>query len=196
MIVLMGVAGSGKSMQGRLLADEHGYAWVSTGEILRVLITGKRRHEMLEGKLLSDDEMIEILDKIFELVDVEQEFVLDGFPRTIPQADWLVEQAQAGRFRLSAVVNLEASEDVVKQRLLSRGRMDDHEDAIAERFREYQAATLPILKHFEDEGIDIFRVDAAQSPDIVHDQITEYLDSNMNDANGALPDEAAEKEAV
>jgi len=176
MIILMGVAGSGKSMQGRLLADEHGYAWISTGEILRVLITGKRRREMLEGKLLSDEEMIEILDKILELIDVREEFVLDGFPRTIPQADWLIDQAQAGRFKLSVVVNLAASEEVVRERLLSRGRMDDHEEAIAERFREYQAATLPILQHFEREGIDMINVDAAQSPQQVHDQITAYLE--------------------
>src|SRR6478736_5444274 len=99
MIILMGVSGSGKSSQGKILADEHGYAWISTGEILRVLVTGKRRHEMLQGKLLSDEEMIAILDKVLELIDVEQEFVLDGFPRTIPQADWLLEQVHAGRFK-------------------------------------------------------------------------------------------------
>ena len=64
MIILMGVAGAGKSLQSRLLADEYGYAWISTGEILRVLITGKRRQEMLSGKLLSDDEMIQVMDKV------------------------------------------------------------------------------------------------------------------------------------
>ncbi len=175
MIVLMGVAGSGKSMQGRLLSDELGYAWVSTGEILRVLITGKRRQEMLEGKLLSDEEMIEILDKVFELVDTDQQFILDGFPRTVPQADWLIDQAQASRFELDAVVHLSASEEVVRERLLSRGRMDDHEDAIAERFREYQAMTLPILEHFQQEKVHIYTVDAAESPKDVHDQIVAYL---------------------
>lgn len=175
MIVLMGVAGSGKSMQGRLLSDELGYAWVSTGEILRVLITGKRRQEMLEGKLLNDDEMIEILDKVFELVDVKQQFILDGFPRTVPQADWLIDQAGDGRYSLDAVVHLSASEEVVRKRLLSRGRIDDHDDAIAERFREYQAMTLPILEHFQSEGVPIYTIDAAQEPDEVHDQIVAYL---------------------
>ena len=58
MIVLMGVAGAGKSLQGRLFADEHGYSWISTGELFRVLVTGKRRQQMLEGKLLSDEEVI------------------------------------------------------------------------------------------------------------------------------------------
>src|ERR1019366_9569403 len=103
MIILMGVAGAGKSMQGRLLADEHGFAWISTGEILRVLITGKRRQEMLEGKLLSDDEMIRVLDTVLQVIDTKQEFVLDGFPRTVPQTDWLVKNVEEGRFKLNAV---------------------------------------------------------------------------------------------
>src|SRR5665213_2302878 len=114
MIILMGVAGAGKSMQSRLLADEYGYAWISTGEILRVLITGKRRQEMLAGKLLSDEEMIQVIDKVLDLIDTNQEFVLDGFPRTITQADWLLEQVAKGRFELTAVVHMSASEDTVR----------------------------------------------------------------------------------
>lgn len=176
MIVLTGVAGAGKSMQGRLLSDELGYAWVSTGEILRVLITGKRRQEMLRGKLLHDYEVIEILDKVFELVDVKQQFILDGFPRTIPQADWLLAQTDKDRFSLDAVVHLAASEDVVRERLLSRGRVDDTDEAIAERFEEYRTVTKPILEHFEKEGVPIYTIDAGQSPKDVHDQIVAYLD--------------------
>ena len=121
MIILTGVAGSGKSMQGKMFADEHGYAWISTGEILRVLVTGKRRHEMLEGNLLSDQEVITILDTVLNLIDADQEFVLDGFPRTIAQTSWLLDQIHAKRLKLTAVVNLDASEDVVRDRLINRG---------------------------------------------------------------------------
>src|SRR6266545_3763861 len=145
MIILTGVAGAGKSMQGKILADEHGYAWISCGEVLRVLVTGKRRQEMLEGKLLSDDEVINVMDKVLELVDTMQEFVLDGFPRTVPQADWLLDQVHQKRFKLTAVINLVASDEVVRQRLLGRGRQDDTEEVIAKRFQEYHAVTLPIL---------------------------------------------------
>jgi len=178
MIILMGVAGAGKSMQGRLLADEHGYPWISTGEILRVLITGKRRQEMLEGKLLSDEEMIRVMDKVLDLIDPSQEFVLDGFPRTVIQADWLLDQVEQGRFKLSAVIHLTASEETVRQRLLDRGRLDDTEEAINERFREYHAVTLPILEHFKEENIDVYTIDAAQSPGNVHDQIVARIDIN------------------
>lgn len=172
----MGVAGAGKSMQGKILADEHGYAWISTGEILRVLVTGKRRQEMLQGKLLSDEEMIAILDKVFELIDVNQEFVLDGFPRTIPQADWLLEQVHKGRFQLNAVIHLGASEQVVHERLTHRGRMDDTEESIKKRFEEYRAVTVPILEHFKQESIQICDIDASQPPREVHDAILRCID--------------------
>src|SRR5258708_5206844 len=98
MIILMGVAGSGKSMQGRLLADEAGYPWLSTGELLRVLITGRRRHEMLEGSLLSDEEVINVVNTVLGLIDLSQEFVLDGFPRTVTQSEWVLDQVKRGRF--------------------------------------------------------------------------------------------------
>ena len=177
MIILTGVAGAGKSMQGKLLADEHGYAWISSGEIFRVLVTGKRRQEMLEGKLLSDDEVIRIFDKVFDLIDVEEEFVLDGFPRTIPQADWLLGQVHEGRFSLSGIIHLAASEEVVRDRLMARGRQDDTEAAIAKRFEEYRTATLPILEHFKKEGVAICDIDASKGPREVHDDILRCIDS-------------------
>jgi adenylate kinase len=175
-IILMGVAGAGKSMQGRLFADEHGYAWISTGELFRVLVTGKRRQQMLEGKLLSDDEVIKLVDKTLKMIDVEQEFVLDGFPRTIAQADWLLRQIHEGRLNLTAVVNLVASPEIVKERLLSRGRQDDTEEAIRKRFAEYESTTMPILDYFRKESVPVHDIDGARDPIMVHDDIMSRLD--------------------
>ena len=69
MIIFMGVAGSGKSSQGRQLADEKGLPWLSTGEFLRMMIAGDKRKQMLEGKLLGDEEIITMVQKIFAVVD-------------------------------------------------------------------------------------------------------------------------------
>lgn len=176
MIILMGVAGAGKSMQGRLFADEHGYAWVSTGELFRVLVTGKRRQEMLAGKLLSDNEVIGLVDKTLKMIDLNQEFVLDGFPRTVQQADWLLQQVHSGRLKLSAIFNLNATRDVVKRRLLNRGRQDDTEQAIEQRFTEYETTTLPIIDYLKKEGVPVYEINADQSPKKVHDQIMSYID--------------------
>jgi adenylate kinase len=176
MIILTGVVGAGKSMQGRLFADEHGYAWISTGELFRVLVTGERRAQMLEGKLLSDDEVIALVDKTLKLIDLDQEFVLDGFPRTKVQTDWLLKQVEDGRLKLTAVFNLAASREIVKKRLLSRGRQDDTEEAIEKRFDEYESKTVPILDHFKDEGAPVYDINADQDPISVHDEIMNYID--------------------
>ena len=172
----MGVAGAGKSMQGRLLADEKGYAWISTGEILRVLVTGKRRQEMLQGKLLSDGEMIRLIDKVLDLINLHEEFILDGFPRTTKQADWLIDQASMERFKISAVIHLTASEEVVLERLKQRGRQDDTEKAIRQRFDEYHAVTVPILDHFRQNDIRVIDIEAAQEPTAVHAEIIKHLE--------------------
>lgn len=171
----MGVAGVGKSMQGRLIADELGLPWLSTGEFLRMLIAGDKRKAMLSGKLLSDEEIITMVQKIFGIVDTRKEFVLDGFPRTQKQADWLLSQVRHGQLRVKAVVHLTASEDVVKSRLLDRGRQDDHSQAIAERFKEYKESVLPIINDFEKAGIPVYTIDGEQSVEKVHTAIKDKL---------------------
>jgi adenylate kinase len=175
MIILMGVAGAGKSMQGRLFADEHGYAWISTGELFRVLVTGERRAQMLEGKLLSDQEVIELVDKTLKLIDVEEEFLLDGFPRTKAQADWLMSEVKSGRLKLTAIFNLTATREVVKKRLLARGRQDDTEEAIERRFQEFETMTMPIVNYLHENGAPVYEIDADQDPLTVHDAIMDLL---------------------
>ncbi|HSX06020.1 MAG TPA: nucleoside monophosphate kinase [Candidatus Saccharimonadales bacterium] len=175
MILLMGAAGAGKSMQGHQLADQYGYAYISTGEIFRVLITGKRRNEMLEGKLLSDEEVIKVVDKVLELIDTNEQFILDGFPRTKPQVDWLLEQHNAGRFKLPVVINLDISEDVIRERLQKRGRLDDTDESISHRFQLHQSVTEPLLQYMQDKGIEVNHVDAGRDPQAVHRDILRAL---------------------
>lgn len=175
MIVLTGVAGSGKSVQGKLLAQDLGYRWLSTGEFLRQRVDGKRREEMLQGKLLADEEIIDILDKFFDEEGSDSASILDGFPRTITQAEWLIAQHEAGRIRLTAVLHLEASEEVVKARLLSRGRQDDTEKVIQWRFSEYRNVTLPIVGWFRDKQIPVYEIDSERTVEEVHKDIMDKL---------------------
>lgn len=175
MILLMGVAGAGKSMQGHALADEYGYAYISTGEIFRVLITGRRRNEMLEGKLLSDEEVITVVDKVLELIDTKEQFILDGFPRTQRQVDWLLEQQAAGRFDVPVVINLEIGEDTIRERLNKRGRLDDTEAAISRRYSEYQAITRPILAYMMSKGLKVYEISADAAPAVVQKEIAARL---------------------
>lgn len=175
MIIFMGVAGSGKSIQGKLIADELGLPWLSTGEFLRMLIAGERRKEMLAGKLLDDKEIISLVQKIFGIIDTRQEFVLDGFPRTPRQADWLLNQVKHHQLHITAVIHLTATEEVVQGRLLERGRPDDHHNAIAERFKEYHESILPMLEHFKEAGVPVHTIDGERSVSEVHQSIKAVL---------------------
>ncbi|MFZ1323959.1 MAG: nucleoside monophosphate kinase [Candidatus Saccharimonadales bacterium] len=180
MILFMGVAGSGKSLQGKLLADRLALPWLSTGEFLRMMIAGQRRKEMLEGKLLADNEIIGLVQKIFNVVGVQEEFILDGFPRTTAQADWLLGQAKHGQLGITAVVHLKASEAAVLKRLLSRGRQDDTNKAIKERFEEYEAAIKPIIGQFMVAGVPILDIDAEREPAVIHQEIVSRLEAITN----------------
>jgi adenylate kinase len=171
----MGAAGAGKSIQGHQLADEYGYAYISTGEVFRVLFTGKRRQEMLAGKLLSDGEVVRVVDRVLDFIDTKEQFILDGFPRTQPQVDWLLMQHEAGRFELPVVVNLEVSEVMIRDRLQKRGRLDDNEAAISQRYNDYEAVTHPLLAYMQEKGIRVINIDADGSPGEVHGRIAKKL---------------------
>lgn len=175
MIILMGIAGSGKGTQGKILADEYGYHWISSGEILRMYATGERRQRMLAGELLDDDEIIRIWDKVLASIADKDECVLDGFPRTIQQAEWLMKEAKHGRFSVTEVLHLVASRDAVTSRLLERGRQDDHVKAIQARFDEYERSTKPIINWFLKEGIRVEKINAEQSIQAVHKDILRCL---------------------
>lgn len=165
-------------MQGRMLADQLGYPWLSTGEFLRMLVSGDKRLEMVEGKLLGDKEIIQLVQKIFSLINAHEEFVLDGFPRTVAQADWLLSQVKHGQLHATAVIHLMASEKVVEERLMDRGRKDDHKEAIRERFNEYQESILPILEHFKTAGVPVHDINAEQSSEKVFADIKQAIEND------------------
>lgn len=171
MIIFMGVAGAGKSVQGKLLADTEGLPWLSTGEFLRMLVSGKRRKDMVAGKLLGDHDIISLVQKIFAIVGTDQEFVLDGFPRTLPQADWLLSQVRHGQLSVTVVVNITITEDVVLNRLQSRGRPDDTAEAIARRFAEYQKLTLPILDELRESGTRVVDIPGDGDVETIHQAV-------------------------
>ncbi len=171
----MGPAGAGKSMQGHKLADEYGFAYISTGEIFRLLITGRRRAEMLEGKLLSDAETIHVVDKVLDIIDTKEQFILDGFPRTQNQVTWMLGEIASGRFEKPVVLHLTISEAEIRARLSKRGRPDDTDAAITQRFKSYQDETQPILQRLTEADVTVIEIDGVGSPLTIHDKIVETL---------------------
>lgn len=178
MILLMGIAGSGKGTQGKMLADQHHFHLISMGEVLRMYVTGKQREKMLAGGLLDDQEIVDIVDKVLLSLPDDEEVLMDGFPRTIPQAEWLLKQVKAGRFGLTAVFHLSASRQAVKDRLIKRARIDDVESAIEERFNEYKRSTEPLVKWLAQQGVEVVDIDAERSPEAVNADIVNYLNKS------------------
>ncbi len=176
MIILVGVAGSGKSVQGKLLAKEINAKYFSMGEFLRQHLDPIIQKKMLTGELISDDEVIDVVDEeLSKVKKPNEEYILDGFPRTVIQTKWLLEEVKKKRFNLDGVLNLIASPEVIVPRLLNRKRQDDNIAAINMRMDEYNKLTLPIVDCLKDANIAIFDIDAEKSVEEVHQEIMASL---------------------
>lgn len=169
MILLMGLAGSGKGTQGKLLSEKLDYEYISTGEYLREYLSDQRKHEILAGKLVDDNEMIGIIREFLD--KTKKEAVLDGFPRSEVQADWLLKMHENNEINIEAVIYLKVSKEELMERLLARNRADDNQEAINTRFEEYTRATLPIIKRYGDSGIHIIEVDGSGTIEDIHNNI-------------------------
>jgi len=161
MIIIIGIAGAGKSTQGQLLAKKLGCPWLSTGQLLRQHIAGQQTlKKMLNGEILNDDVLLPLLDaELKRLAADSRELVLDGSPRTMRQAQWLADKIKADEIKLTAVVHLKASKKVVMERLLARGRPDDTVAAIAQRFSEFDQTIVPIVNFFQTQGFKVHEID-------------------------------------
>lgn len=172
MILFIGVVGAGKSVQGRHLSDLLGFPWISTGEILRQHISGELRKKMLRGDLLSDEDLYEVVEPILVELVGKSEIILDGFPRTIAQAEWLESFIERNNTDISCIIHLEVAEDIVMDRLLKRGRPDDTKEAIANRFNEYRTKTLPIIDYLQKNGATVVHVDGNGTEEEVRSRVT------------------------
>jgi adenylate kinase len=158
-ILILGPQGSGKGTQAKRIAAAHGIPHVATGDILRAAIAegtelGEKVAPIMErGDLVPDDLMVELIRE--RLAD-EDGFVLDGFPRTVPQAEALDAMLYEIGKPFDAVLLLEVGDDVALERLLSRraeeGRSDDAPDVIRNRLRLYHGLTEPVVERYRESG--------------------------------------------
>jgi adenylate kinase len=177
MILLMGLIGTGKSTQGHILAERVKCPWISTGELLRANLTPSQRKQILVGKLVGDEEMYEIVEEEFKKLGADKnEFILDGFPRTVAQTRWIIDKVRSGELQLKAIIYLQAPKEEMKKRLLNRGRADDTETTIAERFKKFDEETVPVLDYLHGEGIKVNEVDATPSVEDIAASIAKVLE--------------------
>jgi adenylate kinase len=161
-LLFVGPPGAGKGTQAQRVAEELGIAHVSTGDMFRALDEatdlGRRVREIMEsGAYVPDSIVIEMLQERISLDDAAGGYILDGFPRTLPQAEAL--DRFLGEDGLDAVVLFVVDEDEVVGRMMSRGRADDTEETIRTRLEVYREQTAPLIELYDGRGI-VRRVDA------------------------------------
>jgi adenylate kinase len=184
-VLLLGVQGSGKGTQAKRIASEYGLAHIATGDILRAAMAdgselGRRVKPIYDaGELVPDDLMIDLIRERLQAPDTEDGFILDGFPRTMPQADALDEMlGEIGR-PLSVVFELQVPDEVAIDRLSKRaveeGRPDDTPEAIAKRIDLYHRETEPLVSHYRLAG-NLVGIHGDRSEHDVFAEIQDALD--------------------
>lgn len=170
----MGVAGSGKSTQAGMLAQALKCHRIGVGDLLRSHSDSAQAKQMLAGEMINDELVLSLLDEAIKKYQGKQ-FILDGSPRSMEQARWWVDKAQAGEVAIDAIIHLQTSEEIAKRRLLARHRPDDHEDAIKERFNEYNNTIKTILGYLRQEGFQVYDINGEQAPEAVQAQIQQAV---------------------
>jgi len=158
-VVLLGPPGAGKGTQGQVLCQHLGVPAISTGDMLREAVAGgtplgnKVQGIMASGALVDDATMADVVRERLAKPDARRGYLLDGYPRTLPQAETLAGILRDAGEGLDAVLLVEVPEDELVRRTLLRGRGDDQEEVIRERLRVYREKTAPLIGYYRERGL-------------------------------------------
>ncbi|QGU06451.1 Adenylate kinase [Corynebacterium occultum] len=160
-LVLLGPPGAGKGTQAALLSEKLNVPHISTGDLFRANIgegtpLGVEAKQYIDaGKLVPTDVTARMVKSRLAEADAAQGFLLDGFPRTVEQAEILKTLLEENSQQLDGVLNFKVSEDVVVERMLARGRADDNEETIRTRLAVYRDETSPLIDHYGEKIINV-----------------------------------------
>ena len=177
MVIFFGPAGAGKSVQGNLLAARNDWRWLGAGQLLRDSRDPELLAEMSTGKLVNPEIVNKVMGEALDRADDRvQKVILDGFPRQLEQAKWLVEHsANHGNRKIDLVSVLEVPRSEVLRRLEIRGRLDDQPEVIDERLKIYRQEMYPVLNFLNEQGVAIAHIDGTGTVGQVHDRVMEEI---------------------
>jgi adenylate kinase len=167
-VILLGPPGGGKGTQAERIIKEFGIGSVSTGDLLRAEVAkgtplgNQVKAVMAKGDLVSDDIVNGLVAARFKQPDAAKGLILDGYPRTVPQAEFL-DRFLTNRKTRPMVINLAVPADEIVARLAKRGRADDKPETVRERLRVYDTETKPLLDFYASRGLE--NVDGTGTPD-------------------------------
>lgn len=204
--ILLGPPGSGKGTQAQRLVQRHGIVQLSTGEMLRAAVAAgtpiglQAKDIMAAGGLVPDEIVIGIISDRIDQPDAKKGFILDGFPRTVPQAEALDELLKKKRLKLDAVIELRVNESALLDRVEKRAaetrargeevRADDTPEVLTKRLASYRAQTEPLI-HYYSERRKLLTVDGMMTIEHVTGEINRILE-----ALGATEPKAARQASV
>ena len=204
-LILLGPPGSGKGTQAQRLVHKHGIVQLSTGEMLRAAVAAQTpvgiqaQSVMASGGLVPDEIVVGIISDRIDQPDAARGFILDGFPRTVPQAEALDELLKKKHIKLDAVIELRVNESALLQRvetrvaeMRTRGeevRIDDTPEVLTKRLASYRSQTEPLI-HYYSERRKLLTVDGMMTIEHVTREINRILA-----AIGAVEAKAAKKTA-
>jgi adenylate kinase len=189
-LILLGPPGSGKGTQAQRLVHRYGIVQLSTGEMLRAAVAAqtpvglKAKDVMASGGLVPDDVVIGIISDRIDQPDARNGFILDGFPRTVPQAEALDELLKRKHLKLDAVIELRVNESALLERVETRVaqmrergeevRIDDTPEVLTKRLASYRALTEPLI-HYYSERRKLLTVDGMMTIESVTREIDRIL---------------------
>jgi adenylate kinase len=189
-LILLGPPGAGKGTQAQRLIHRHGIIQLSTGELLRAAVAAQTpvgieaQHIMASGGLVPDEMVIGIISDRLDQPDAAKGFILDGFPRTVPQAAALDELLKKKHIKLDAVIELRVNESALLQRvetrvaeMRARGenvRIDDTPEVLTKRLASYRSLTEPLI-HYYSERRKLLTVDGMMTIEHVTREINRIL---------------------
>ena len=185
MIILFGLAGSGKGTQGKAISEIFGWKWLSVGEAIRQ--TGGYEEIINKGGLIPDDDVIKLMDKqINKAEDEGFDVVLDGYPRDVHQAEYVMNTMAD---KIDGAIILEVPKEELYQRLALRGRDDDKEqESINRRFEVFEQNISAILPLLEAKNIPIEHVDGVGKIEEVTKRLVDVIKQMNPDATEQIQD--------
>lgn len=192
-LILLGPPGAGKGTQAQRLVERHGIPQLSTGDMLRAAVAngtevGKRAKAVMDsGQLVSDEIVNQIVSERIDEPDAARGFILDGFPRTVPQAQALTQMLASKGQKLDAVIELKVDESALVSRMEKRVaetrasggnvRADDNPESFKKRLNEYREKTAPLSAYYASTG-ELVTLDGMADMDSVTAEIEKALHAN------------------